>query len=110
MSDKPCDYLMRLQIPQEDDAIVTSPENLLPVGTQGQIMNAVRRRSCQASIGFSISRSQTWISPLESPVMILPSRVNRPAQTALLCGKVRSSLWNFVSQSRALLSVLVVRM
>ena len=44
MSDKACDDLMRLQIPQEDDAIVTSPENLLPVGTQGQIMNAVRRR------------------------------------------------------------------
>jgi hypothetical protein len=35
MPDKAGDYLMRLQIPQEDDAIVTSPKNLLPVGTQG---------------------------------------------------------------------------
>ena len=44
MSNKACDYLMRLQIPQEDAAIVTSSENLLPIGTQGQIMNAVTRR------------------------------------------------------------------
>jgi hypothetical protein len=35
MSDEACDYLMRVQIPQKDDTIVTSPENLLPVGTQG---------------------------------------------------------------------------
>src|SRR4029078_5304632 len=33
MTDKTCDHLMRFQIPQEDNAIVTSAENLLPVGT-----------------------------------------------------------------------------
>ena len=40
MTNKTGDDLMRLlQIPQENDAIVTGPENLLSVGTQCQIMN-----------------------------------------------------------------------
>src|SRR6185436_7589653 len=52
MSNKACDYLMRLQIPQKNDAIITSPEKLLPVGTQGQIMNSVRRRMPPGVNGF----------------------------------------------------------
>ena len=52
MSNKACDYLMRLQIPQKNDAIISSPEKLRPVGTQGQIMNSVRRRMAPGVNGF----------------------------------------------------------